>query len=144
MKKIAILGLLILLNTAIAAIPVFAAGSKYSDNFKKHFSQCLPYKESKYNVIYNANSTYEIKGYMPDGSERCVYVETNVWMKGKNTTTCLFSPPQLQEYYNAMLNPDIKHSVTIGAMPIVDAHEEAVYLKYYNDPKVCSTVGSFF
>ncbi len=122
--------------------PAIAAGSKYSDEFKKNFSQCTPYTEKKYNVSYNSNSTYEIKGYMQDGSERCIYVETNEWLRGKNVTTCLFSPKQLQEYLNAMITPDTKHSANIGAMPVVGGHEEVVFLKYFNNPEVCKTIGT--
>ena len=116
------------------------AASKYSQDFIRHFSVCQSYKESKYNVAYNSQDTYEIKGYAPDGSGKCIYVETNSWQRGTYVTTCMFSQKQQEEYFRAMLNPDIKTSVTIKGMAFVDAHENAVYLKYYNNPKVCRTV----
>lgn len=115
------------------------AKSKYSQEFIKHFAQCRDFSETKYNVIYNSHDTYEIKGYTPDGSGKCIYVETNQWQRGKQTTTCQFLPPQHQEYFYAMLNPDIKTSVTIKGMAFVDANEKAVYLKYFNMPDVCTT-----
>lgn len=136
MKK-AFLTISILIITATIA---YAAGSKYSDEFKKNFSICKPFSESKFNISYNSKSSYEIKGFIPDGSERCIYVETNEWLRGKNTTTCMFSPKQREEYFNSMLTPDAKHSATIGAMPVVGSHEDIVFLKYFNDPKVCNTV----
>ena len=116
------------------------AASKYSQNFIRHFILCQSYKEAKYNVAYNSHDTYEIKGYAPDGSGKCIYVETNSWQRGTYVTTCMFSQKQREEYYRAMLNPDVKTSVLIKGMAFVDANEKAVYLKYYNNPKVCKSV----
>lgn len=118
------------------------AHSKYTDEFKQHFSMCKNFSEKKFNVSYNSNSTYEIKGYAPDGSGNCIYVETNEWLRGKNVTTCHFSPKQLQEYYYAMMTPDQKHSSDVNGMPVVGAHEEVVFLKYFNNQKVCKTESS--
>ena len=115
------------------------AKSKYSDEFIAKFTYCQAYSESKYNVIYNSDDTYTIKGYVPDGTETCIYEETNSWDKGTYQTTCKFEPKQHEEYLNAMRNPDVKTSVTIKGMAFVDANENAVYLKYYNNPNVCTT-----
>ena len=52
----------------------------------------------------------------------------------------MISQKQQEEYYRAMLNPDVKTSVLIKGMAFVDANEKAVYLKYYNNPKVCKSV----
>ncbi len=125
--------------TCLAAASSVEAKSRYSQDFIRHFSQCIPYKESSYNVSYNSHDTYEIKGYNPDGSGRCVYVETNVWDRGSFVTTCMFSPKQQEEYFRAMLNPDVKTSVSIKGMAFVNSNEKAVYLKYYNNPAVCQT-----
>lgn len=115
------------------------AKSKYTKNFINHFSQCKTFSESKYNMAYNSKDTYQILGYAKDGSGKCVYVETNEWLRGRYITTCQFDTKQHKEYYNAMLNPDIKTSVLIKGMAFVDANEKAVYLKYYNNPQVCTT-----
>ena len=115
------------------------AKSKYTKNFIRHFSQCRAFSESKYNMAYNSKDTYQIVGYAKDGSGKCIYVETNEWLRGKYITTCQFSTKQHTEYYKAMLNPDIKTSVLIRGMAFVDANENAVYLKYYNNPEVCTT-----
>ena len=139
MKKI-LLPLLIFLISAPFIIQPALAKSKYSQNFIKHFAMCKSYTESKYNVAYNSHDTYEIKGYAPDGSGKCIYVETNSWQRGTYVTTCMFSQKQQEEYYRAMLNPDVKTSVLIKGMAFVDANEKAVYLKYYNNPKVCKSV----
>ncbi len=138
MKKI-LLPLLIFLISALFIIQPALAKSKYSQNFIKHFAMCKSYTESKYNVAYNSHDTYQIKGFAPDGSGKCVYVETNEWQRGKYITTCSFLPQQHQEYYYSMLNPDEKTSVVIKGMAFVDANEKAVYLKYYNTPSVCQT-----
>ena len=136
MNKCTIVSSIILCLAVSGAVQ---AKSKYTQEFIKYFSVCRPYTEAKYNVAYNSHDTYTIKGYAPDGSGRCIYVETNEWQRGKYVTTCLFSPKEHQEYFRAMLNPDVKTSVLIKGMAFVDAHENAVYLKYYNNPKVCRT-----
>ena len=136
MKKIINILLLIYFCTSLQCFAV----SKYSQEFIRHFSVCKNYKETKYNTAYNSHDTYEIKGYAPDGSGRCIYVETNEWQRGKYVTTCMFTPKEQEEYFRAMLNPDVKTSVLIKGMAFVDANEKAVYLKYYNNPKVCQSV----
>lgn len=132
-----------ILTLAIFCAAIFAdcafAVSKYTQEFIKHFALCREYAESKYNIAYNSHDTYEIKGYTPDGTGKCIYVETNQWQRGTYVTTCRFLPPQHEEYFNAMLNPDKKTSVLIKGMAFVDANEKAVYLKYYNMPSVCTT-----
>lgn len=120
-------------------VPFSEAKSKYTRDFIRHFSQCIPFSESKYNVAYNSQDTYEIVGYARDGSGKCIYVETNSWDRGTFVTTCSFEPKQHNEYYAAMLNPDVKKSVLIKGMAFIDANENAVYLKYYNNPSVCTT-----
>ncbi len=115
------------------------AHSKYSEEFKQNFSICKPFSESKFNLEYNSNNTYEIKGFAPDGSGNCIYVETNEWKRGKYITTCSFSPAQQKEFLNAMIYPDVKTSVQINGMAFVDSNEKAVYLKYYNNLSVCRT-----
>lgn len=115
------------------------AKSKYSKEFIQNFSLCKPFSESRYNVSYHAQSTYEIKGYASDGSGRCVYVETNKWDRGTNTTTCYLNEKQHKEYFNAMTNPDSRYTVELRGMPIVGKREEVVYLKYFNEPTVCQT-----
>lgn len=119
--------------------PKAKAASKYSQEFIQNFYLCRAFSESKYNVAYNSNSTYEIKGYAPDGSGKCVYVETNRWQRGANITTCYFNQKQIQEYYTAMINPDIKGSVLVKGMPVVGKNEEVVFLQYFNNPEVCIT-----
>lgn len=119
--------------------PSAAAKSQYSNNFIQHFSICRPYIEEKYNTAYNAKSTYEIKGYARDGSGKCIYVETHQWLKGYNVTTCYFDEKQKQDYYMAMLNPDIQGSELVKGMPVVGNNEKVVFLKYYNNPQVCQT-----
>ena len=119
--------------------PSAAAKSKYTPQFIQNFIQCRAFSESKLNVAYNSKSTYEIKGFAPDGSGKCVYVETNEWLRGYNKTTCYFDPKQMQEYHSAMLNPDIKGSVLIKGMPVVGNNEEVVYLKFFNNSQVCQT-----
>lgn len=121
--------------------PAASAKSKYSDEFKYNFIMCRNFSESKYNTAYNSNSTYEIKGFAPDGSGKCVYVETHSWLRGTNVITCYFDSKQMQEYYNAMLNPDKKASVLVKGMPVVGQNEEVVFLKFFNNPKVCITKG---
>ena len=120
--------------------PKAEAKSKYSQKFIQNFYQCIPYSESKFNTAYNSNSTYEIKGYAPDGSGKCIYVETNSWLRGTNVTTCYFDTKKQREYLNAMLNPDKQGSVLVNGMPVVVKNEDVTYLKYFNDPKVCRTV----
>ena len=120
--------------------PKAEAKSKYSQKFIQNFYQCIPYSESKFNTAYNSNSTYEIKGYAPDGSGKCIYVETNSWLRGTNVTTCYFDTKKQREYLNAMLNPDKQGSVLVNGMPVVGKNEDVTYLKYFNDPKVCRTV----
>ena len=124
--------LIVLPNSAIAK-------SKYTKNFIRHFHQCRAFSESKYNMEYNSKDTYQIAGFARDGSGKCIYIETNEWLRGKYTTTCQFDTKQHMEYYNAMLNPNQKTSVLIRGMAFVDANEKAVYLKYYNNPQVCTT-----
>lgn len=119
--------------------PKAHANSKYSQEFIKNFYICKPFSETKYNIAYNSNSTYEIKGSAPDGSGKCIYVETNSWLRGSNVTTCYFEAKQIEEYYFAMLNPDKKASVMVKGMPVVGKNEEVVFLKYFNNPKVCQT-----
>ena len=119
--------------------PSAAAKSKYTQQFITNFISCRPFTETKYNTAYNSNSTYEIKGFAPDGSGKCVYVETNTWLRGSNVTTCYFDSKQMKEYYTAMLNPDKKASVLVKGMPVVGQNEEVVFLKYFNNPKVCHT-----
>ena len=119
--------------------PKAKAASKYSQEFIQNFYLCRAFSESKYNVAYNSNSTYEIKGYAPDCSGKCVYVETNRWQRGANVTTCYFNQKQIQEYYTAMINPDIKGSVLVKGMPVVGKNEEVVFLQYFNNPEVCIT-----
>ena len=119
--------------------PKAKAASKYSQEFIQNFYLCRAFSESKYNVAYNSNSTYEIKGYATDGSGKCVYVETNRWQRGANITTCYFNQKQIQEYYTAMINPDIKGSVLVKGMPVVGKNEEVVFLQYFNNPEVCIT-----
>lgn len=137
MKKLLIL-LTSFISLFLCAQYTFAA-SKYSREFIQHFALCRPFSESKYNTAYNSRDTYEIKGYTPDGTGKCIYVETNSWQRATYVTTCRFLPPQHEEYFNAMLNPDVKTSVLIKGMAFVDANEKAVYLKYYNNPAVCTT-----
>lgn len=115
------------------------AASKYDQDFIKNFIICKNYTQTKYNIAYNSQDTYRIKGYAPDGSGKCVYEETNQWLRGTNTTTCYFDNKQLKDYYAAMLNPDIKASVMVKGMPFVGKNEDVVYIKYFNDPKVCTT-----
>lgn len=119
--------------------PKANAISKYSPDFIKNFIMCKKFSESKYNVAYNSQSTYEIKGFDPQGSGKCIYVETNTWLRGSNVTTCYFDEKQLEEYYNAMINPDIKGSVLVKGMPVVGNNEEVVFLKYFNNPEICQT-----
>ncbi len=120
--------------------PKAQAKSKYSQAFIQNFYQCTPYKESKFNTAYNSNSTYEIKGFAPDGSGKCIYVETNSWLRGTNVTTCYFDTKKQHEYLNAMLDPDKQGSVLVKGMPVVGKNEDVTYLKYFNDPKVCQTI----
>ena len=115
------------------------AKSKYTQEFIQNFYICKPFVESKYNPAYNSNATYEIKGYAQDGSGKCIYEETNRWLKGANVTTCYFEPKQIQEYYLAMLSPDIQGSVLVKGMPVVGNNEDVTFLKYFNDPKTCQT-----
>jgi len=124
--------------------PSAAAKSKYTNNFIQHFGICRNYSESTYNTAYNSKSTYEIKGYAPDGSGKCIYVETNEWLKGKNVTTCYFDEKQLQHYYSAMLNPDAQGSELIKGMPVVGNNEKVVFLKYFNNPAVCQTQSTYY
>ena len=124
---------------SVVFAPKAEAKSKYSRNFIQHFYQCIPYRESKFNTAYNSNSTYEIKGFAPDGSGKCVYVETNRWLRGTNVTTCYFDTKSRREYFNAMINPDKQGSVLVKGMPVVGKNEDVTYLKYFNDPKVCIT-----
>ena len=119
--------------------PKAEAKSKYSQTFIQNFYQCKPYSESKYNTAYNSNSTYEIKGYAQDGSGKCIYVETNRWLRGTNITTCYFDSKNQREYLNAMFEPDKQASVLVKGMPVVGKNEDVTYLKYFNDPKVCET-----
>lgn len=133
-KKLLSILLLLICTSSFAC-----AKSKYSQDFIRHFSVCSPYKESSFNVSYNSNDTYEIKGLAPDGSGKCVYVETNQWQRGKFVTTCMFDEKQKEEYFRAMLNPDVKTTVFIRGMAFVNANEKAVYLKYYNNADVCKT-----
>ena len=134
MKKI-----IVILFLCLIFQPCCYAKSKYTKNFIRNFSTCQPFTEARRNIAYNSIDTYEIVGYMRDGSGRCTYVETNEWLRGKFITTCNFEPKQHNEYYSAMLNPDVKKSVLIRGMAFVDANENAVYLKYYNMPSVCTT-----
>lgn len=120
--------------------PKAEAKSKYSQQFIQSFYQCTPYSETTYNTAYNSNSTYEIKGYAPDGSGKCVYVETNRWMRGANVTTCYFDEKNQKEYSNAMLEPDKQGSVLVKGMPVVGKNEDVVFLKFFNNPQVCQTV----
>lgn len=122
--------------------PKAQAKSKYTQEFIQHFYLCNPYKESVFNTAYNSQSTYEIQGYTRDGSEKCIYVETNSWLRGSNVTTCQFDNKQLREYHTAMLNPDAKGSVLVKGMPVVGKNEEVVFLKFFNNPKVCNTVAT--
>lgn len=124
--------------------PSAAAKSKYSANFIQNFIVCRQYQESNYNTAYNSKSTYEIKGYAPDGSGKCIYTEKHVWLKGENITTCYFDEKQMQEYYSAMLNPDIQGSELVRGMPIVGNNEKVVFLKYFNNPQVCQTKSIFY
>lgn len=119
--------------------PAAHSASKYTPQFIMNFAMCRAFSESKYNIAYNSNSTYEIKGYAPDGSGKCVYVETHRWQRGTNVTTCYFSDKQIREFYNAMINPDIQGSVLVKGMPVVGRNEEVVFLKFFNDPKTCIT-----
>lgn len=121
--------------------PKAEAKSKYSQEFIRNFYMCIPYRESVFNTAYNAQSTYEIQGYTRDGSEKCIYVETNSWLRGSNVTTCHFDGKQVREYYAAMINPDAKGSVLVKGMPVVGKNEEVVFLKFFNNPQVCKTVG---
>ena len=118
------------------------AKSRYSQDFIRHFYQCKPYRESTFNTAYNSNSTYEIKGFAPDGSGKCVYVETNSWMRGSNVTTCYFDEKNQKEYFNAMMSPDKQGSVLVKGMPVVGKNEDVVFLKFFNNSKVCNTVGN--
>lgn len=120
--------------------PKAEAKSKYSPEFIQNFYMCKPFSESSFNTAYNSNSTYEIKGSAPDGSGKCIYVETNRWLRGANVTTCYFETKQINEYYQAMLNPDIKGSVLVKGMPVVGKNEDVVYLKFFNNPDICQTV----
>ncbi len=45
----------------------------------------------------------------------------------------------MDEYYKAMINPDIQGSVLVKGMPVVGQNEEVTFLKYFNDPKTCQT-----
>lgn len=119
--------------------PSAAAKSKYTSSFIQHFVICRPFSESKFNTAYNSKSTYEIKGYAPDGSGKCVYMETHTWQRGTNIVTCYFTQKQIDDYYKAMINPDIQGSVLVKGMPVVGQNEEVTFLKYFNDPKVCVT-----
>lgn len=134
-----ILGFGIFLLTIFFA-PKAEAKSKYTPQFIQHFYLCQTFSESQYNIAYNAQSTYEILGYAKDGSEKCIYRETNTWLRGSNITTCRFSEKQKNEYHKAMLTPDIKGSVLVKGMPVVGKNEDVVYLKFFNNPKVCKTV----
>lgn len=140
------LGLIILVIIAFGIFilsmffaPSAAAKSKYTPAFIQHFVICRNYSESKFNTAYNSKSTYEIKGFAPDGSGKCVYVETHTWQRGTSVITCYFSPKQMDEYYKAMINPDIQGSVLVKGMPVVGQNEEVTFLKYFNDPKTCQT-----
>lgn len=124
--------------------PSAAAKSKYTANFIQNFIVCRQYQESTYNTAYNAKSTYEIKGYAPDGSGKCIYVETHVWLRGQNVTTCYFDEKQMQDYYSAMLNPDIQGSELVKGMPVVGNNEKVVFLKYFNNPQVCQTKSTYY
>ena len=53
--------------------------------------------------------------------------------------SCYFNQKQIQEYYTAMINPDIKGSVLVKGMPVVGKNEEVVFLQYFNNPEVCIT-----
>lgn len=119
--------------------PKANAGSKYSQTFIQNFYQCKPYSESKFNTAYNSNSTYEIKGFAPDGSGKCIYVETHRWLRGTNVTTCYFDNKNHKEYLSAMMNPDKQGSVLVNGMPVVGKNEDVTYLKYFNNSKVCIT-----
>lgn len=138
-----IIAVMFIAFTLLVVIPFFSskaeAKSKYTQEFIQHFYQCKPYKETKFNTAYNSQSTYEIKGYTPDGSGKCIYVETNAWLKGTNITTCYFDTKNHREYFNAMIAPDKQGSVLVKGMPVVGKNEEVTYLKYFNNPKVCRT-----
>jgi len=124
--------------------PSVAAKSKYSASFIQNFIVCRPYQESVYNTAYNSRSTYEIKGYAPDGSGKCIYVEKHIWLRGENVTTCYFDEKQMQDYYSAMLNPDIQGSELVKGMPVVGNNEKVVFLKYFNNQQVCQTKSIYY
>ena len=129
-------GLLVL---SVYLAPKAEAKSKYSQQFIQSFYQCKPYRESTFNTAYNSNSIYEIKGFAPDGSGKCIYVETNSWMRGTNVTTCYFDEKSQREYFNAMMTPDKQGSVLVKEMPVVGKNEDVTYLKYFNNPQICTT-----
>lgn len=142
-----ILGVIIAFGVFLLSMffaPSAAAKSKYTHNFIQHFNICRNYTESAYNTAYNSRSTYEIKGYAPDGSGKCIYIETHEWLKGKNITTCYFDEKQLQHYYSAMINPDVQGSELIKGMPVVGNNEKVVFLKYFNNPEVCKTESIYY
>ena len=124
--------------------PSAAAKSKYTPNFIQHFSICRPYQYSVFNTAYNSQSTYAIKGYTRDGENKCIYEETHKWLKGYNVTTCYFDEKQKQDYYLAMLNPDIQGSELVKGMPVVGNNEKVVFLKYFNNPQVCQTKSVYY
>lgn len=142
-----ILGTIIAFGIFLLSIffaPSAAAKSKYSQTFIQHFYICQNYTEATYNTAYNSRSSYEIKGYAPDGSGKCIYVETHEWLKGKNITTCYFNEKQLQHYYSAMINPDAQGSELVKGMPVVGNNEKVVFLKYFNNPEVCKTESIYY
>ena len=39
-----------------------------------------------------------------------------------------------------MMSPDKQGSVLVKGMPVVGKNEDVVFLKFFNNPKVCNTV----